>query len=155
MGVLMGFFSAVVQGIAKGFSDALNGKKSGKKRGGRGGSMGSGGYGSWTWHNIMEAHCDPDDLIDEFGLDMEGCEYDIPYYGQNAWDQALQELSEHFEAMAEMLGCDVEDLIDESQIADLAYDLAYEYVELLFTGDYWVDSDFLDWGYYDVSDHNA
>ena len=154
MGILFGFFSAVIQGMAKGLSDALHGKKSGRNQG-RAGAMGGGGYGSWTWHNIMEAHCDPDDLIDEFGLDMDGCEYDIPYFGQNAWDQAYQEVLSRVEAMAAMLGCDPEDLIDEEEVAELAYDYAYEYAEMLFSGSYWVDPDFLDWGYYDISDHNA
>lgn len=153
MGVLMGFFATAANFISQIFSGGSHGKGKGK-RGGRSESMGGGGYGSWTWHNIMEAHCDPDDLIEEFGLDMEGCEYDIPYYGQCAYDQAYQQLMEQAEAMAAALGVDAEELVDEEEIEELAYDMAYEYAEMLFTGDYWVDPDFLDWGYYDVSDHN-
>ena len=61
---------------------------------------------------------------------------------------------EQAEAMAAALGVDAEELVDEEEIEELAYDMAYEYAEMLFTGDYWVDPDFLDWGYYDVSDHN-
>ncbi|WP_099466702.1 hypothetical protein [Konateibacter massiliensis] len=35
----------------------------------------AGGYGAWTFKNIIDAHCTVDDIVETFGLNKEGCQY--------------------------------------------------------------------------------
>lgn len=85
----MGLFSSLFSG--KKSSGIVNGRNPGsnwvaankfnKARGGY-----AGGYGAWTFGNIMRAHCTPDDIVDEFRLDKD----DNPY-GCDAYLMAYQE----------------------------------------------------------------
>ncbi len=75
MGKLSNVFRNVGNGITgKGrdgyFGIANKWNRYTKKKGGY-----AGGYGAWTFSNIMNAHCSVDDIIQEFGLNKEDCPY--------------------------------------------------------------------------------
>jgi len=160
----MGLFGGLIRAISTGFSQAFSshGRNSSPSKT-SGHSRGGAGYGAWTFSNIMNSHCFPEDLVDEFSLDDEGCDYEIPWFGQSAYDQALQEARERAEDEASALeieaefdiDIDPEDLIDFELVEEKANEYAVEYAEILFDGNYWIDEDFLDWAYYDISDHNC
>ena len=104
--------------------------------------------------NITNAHCDPDELIFEFGMDQEGG-YEDPELGCSPWEMAYREALEEVMDDAMVLQCDPEDLIDWDEVEEVAYDYAYDYAERLMSGTEWIpDEEMLDWAFYDVSDHN-
>ena len=120
----------------------------------------AGGYGAWTFGNIMDAHGGAERIIDEHGLDQEECKYKHPLFGVNCWQQAYMEARAEAEAEAQMLAAmgvevDVEDLIDWEQVEADAYDYAEELAEMYINGDTWIPIDILNWAYYEVSDHNG
>ena len=120
----------------------------------------AGGYGAITFGNIMNAHCSPDDIVSEFGLDTEECNYKHPYLGATPWmyayREALAEAQSEAMAMAALgIDVDAEDLIDWSEVEESAYDYAIELAEMYIRGETWIPSEILDWAYYDISDHNG
>lgn len=120
----------------------------------------AGGYGAITFGNIINAHSGADEIVDEFGLDQEGCAYKHPYLGTTCWNyayrEALQEAQEEAMGLA-FLGIDIdpEDLIDWDQVEDDAYDYAIELADLYISGATWIPYEILEWAYYEVSDHNG
>lgn len=90
------------------FSRVFGGKKSGGVVSGRNPGSGwvaankfnrarggyAGGYGAWTFGNIMNAHCTPETIVEEFGLNKEdnvyGCDAYLTAY-QEEYDNAYKE----------------------------------------------------------------
>ena len=125
----------------------------------------AGGYGAWTFGNIMNAHGSPDMIVDEFGLELDGCPYEHPHYGcccyQAVFKEKMEEIIAELIVMAitggEFGGVDIEDameMIDPEEIEEEAYDLALELAEMYINGDCWIPTEIINWAYYDVSDHN-
>ena len=114
----------------------------------------AGGYGAWTFGNIMNAHSSSDEIVDEFELDSEYCGYVHPHYKRTPYGQAYAECYAEAAAEAAILNCDPEDCMDWEQVEDLAYDYALELAELYIDGKTWIPYEILEWAYYDVSDHN-
>ena len=119
----------------------------------------AGGYGAITFGNIMHAHCSLDDIIEEFGLDQEDCEYRHPYLRMTCWRKAYQEALREAQIEAAMMAAmgapvDAEDLIDWDQVEEDAYEYAEDLADLYVTGMVWIPEEILDWAYYDISDHN-
>ena len=115
----------------------------------------AGGYGAITFGNIMNAHCSADDIVEEFGLDTEDCDYKHPFYGHTPYMQAYMEALQEAQAEAALLDADPEDLIDWDEVYDNAYDYAIELAEMYIAGQTWIPEEILDWAYYDISDHNG
>lgn len=153
MGLFSGLFGGSKRGNVysgknppQGFIDAA---KFGKTKGGF-----AGGYGAWTFGNIIRAHSSAEDIVDEFGLNQQ----DSPY--GNCYARAYRECKQ--EAMIKfllagglLLGMDISDFIDWGEVEDLAYEYAIELAESYINGDVWIPIDILEWAYYDVSDHNG
>lgn len=108
--------------------------------------------------NITNAHCEPEDIVDEFGIDTEDWGEPDPELGMTPWDYAYQELLEELGPIAEMLDCDPEELIEEyiEELEEMSFDYACDWVDRMMTGMEWIpdEGDMLDWAFYDVSDHN-
>lgn len=115
----------------------------------------AGGYGAITFGNIMNAHCSPEDIVDEFGLDDEGSAYVHPHLGTTCYMYAYQQALMEVMAEAMMLGVDPEDLIDWDQVEEEAYEHACDLAQLYIDGATWIPSEILHWAYYDISDHNG
>lgn len=114
----------------------------------------TGGYGAWTFRNIIEAHSSAEDIVEEFGLDQEGAAYG------DCWDRALREVKQ--EAVEESLlmsilnfftGDDLE--FDYGEVEKRAYDYAIELADSWINGEVWIPRDVLDWAYYVLSSHNG
>lgn len=119
----------------------------------------AGGYGAITFKNIIDAHSDSDEIVEEFKLDDEACEYEHPYFRCNCWTQAYREALAEAQAEAKMMsvfGMDIdpEELIDWDQLEEDAYNYALELAEMYINGETWIPKEILNWAYYDVSDHN-
>ncbi len=129
----------------KGFIDAA---KFGKTKGGF-----AGGYGAWTFGNIIDAHSSPEDIVEEFGLDEDNCPYG------NCYERAYRECWQN--AALEAIGLvafgnaiEPDELIDFGEVQELAYTYAVQLAEAYIAGDVWIPREIIDWAYYDVSDHN-
>lgn len=114
----------------------------------------AGGYGSWTFQNIMNAHGSAEDIVYEFGLDTDYCEYIHPHYGRTPFGQAYAEVYAEAVLEAAMLDCDPWEIIDWDEIEDLAHDYALELAELYIGRETWIPREILHWAYYEVSSHN-
>lgn len=159
----MGLFSALFGGGRKS-SGIVSGRNPGKgwiaaNRFNKAKGGFAGGYGAITFGNIIRAHSDAEEIVDEFGLDTEDCNYKHPWYGMTPWMTAYREAL--MEAMAEAqlmaafgMSVDPEELIDWDEVEDNAYDYACELAELYIDGQTWIPIEILEWAYYDVSDHN-
>lgn len=117
----MGFFGRVFQGkggnAAKPWRSYVHGRNRAKgKKGGY-----SGGYGAWTFSNIMNAHCSVDDIVDEFGLDQESNPYFPEAYEEAyAWEWELafgrwKELRDFYLELIEMMTADMNQLIASAE----------------------------------------
>lgn len=152
----MGLFSSLFSG--KKSSGIVNGRNPGsnwvaankfnKARGGY-----AGGYGAWTFGNIMRAHCTPDDIVDEFRLDKDdnpyGCdaylmayqeEYDIAFKEYEELMGFYMELIEMNESIImeneqEIHECEEEIQEHEETIAELESEIEDLQDELMFTTD--------------------
>lgn len=151
MGLLSGIFkggksnTGIISGRnpGKGWIDA---NKFNRAKGGF-----AGGYGAYTFRNIIDAHSSSDDIVEEFGLDRE----DAPY--GNCYQRAYKE--EYRNAIVEMMLAmdffgDPEDYIDWDAVEEAAYDYAIELAERWINGDEWIPEEVIEWAYYDVSGHN-
>lgn len=116
----------------------------------------TGGYGAWTFRNIIEAHSSAEDIVEEFGLDQEGAAYG------DCWDRAYREVKE--EALEESLlmailsffkGGIEEIEIDYGRVEELAFDYAVELADSWINGETWIPREVIEWAYYDVSSHNG
>lgn len=114
----------------------------------------AGGYAAITFGNIMNAHCTAEDIVEEFKLDEEDCDYKHPYYGVNCYMQAYREALQEVMMDAAMMGLDPEDMINFAEVEDNAYDYAVELAEMYIGGSVWIPEDILEWAYYEISDHN-
>ena len=157
----MGLFS----GLFKSFRSGSNPKIVSGRNPGRGWTAANrfnrvrggvaGGYGAWTFGNIMNAHSSAEEIVDEWGLDAEDCEYVHPYLGSNCYMAAYMEALAEVQGIAMFLGLDPEDLIDWEQVESDAYDYACELAQLYIDGETWIPNEIIEWAYYDVSDHNG
>lgn len=153
----MGLFSKIFGG--KKSSGIVSGRNPGKgyiyaNRFNRARGGFAGGYGAITFGNIMHAHCTDDDIIYEFDLASENCNYIHPYYGTTCYRQAYLEALQEATLEAALLGVDPEELIDWDEVEETAYDYALELAELYTNGQTWIPEQILNWAYYDISDHN-
>ena len=89
----MGFFSKLFKGGKRSRSKVVSGRNPSDKwiyankfnlpKGGF-----AGGYGAWTFKNIVDAHSSCDDIVNVFELDAESCEYRHPHFGMNCYNKA-------------------------------------------------------------------
>lgn len=150
-------FLTILAGIGKAIGNAFSALMKAASKRNKSSNDGGGSYGAWTWSNIMNAHCDPEELVDEFGMN-EPDSYEDPDLGMCPYEYAYEEFIDRMAPIAEMMGVDVEELAEEyeEEIEEQAYEYAVDYADRLFTGEYFVPDDgMLDWGYYDISDHNG
>lgn len=122
-------------------------------------SGGSGGWGLDRFNSIIDAHSSVDDIIAEFGLDEEGCGYMSVDGKKDSYTQAYQEALAEAQAEAAVLkvigmGVNPEDLIDEDDVAERAYELASQLANEWLSGATWVPEEVMEWAWYDLSDHN-
>lgn len=153
MGLFSGLFGGSKRGNVysgknppKGFIDAA---KFGKTKGGF-----AGGYGAWTFGNIINAHSSPEEIVEEFGLNEQGCPYGNCY--QKAYNECRQEaMLLYVLAGGFLMGLELDDFIDYGEVEDRAYEYAVQLAESYINGDVWIPRDIIDWAYYTVSDHNG
>lgn len=114
----------------------------------------AGGYGAWTFGNIIRAHSDAEEIVDEFNLDNENAEYGNCW--QRAYSEALKE-SEQEAMIFALMGMDfeLEDFIDWEEVEETAHEYAIELAESWISGSTWIPYEVLEWAYYDISDHNG
>lgn len=124
-------------------------------------SGGSGGWGLDRFNSIISAHSSAEEIVDEFGLDQEGCGYMSVDGEEDSYTQAYNEALVKAEAVSIQIGeimgmpIDPEDLIDEDDVAERAYSLALRLVGEWLSGDTWIPEEVMEWAWYDVSDHNG
>lgn len=153
----MGFFGSLFSGFAKSVGTSTSFNSAYRAAGG----MGSGGgYGQERFRSIIEAHSSEDEIIEEFELDAETCEYPSLDGYENCWTQAYEEEMDKAEMMAEMyaemgIEVDPEDLIDWDMVEMKAYQYAEQLTNAWISGDEWIPIDVIEWAFYDVSDHNG
>lgn len=158
----MGFISQIFSGLGKGISSGIvSGKNPGKgwveaNRFNKAKGGYAGGYGAITFGNIIRAHGDEEEIVEEFGLDQPECIYDHPHFGMNCYMYAYNEALEQAVAMSIIMGgmVDPEELIDEEQVEEDAHEYALELAGMYINGEIWIPYEILHWAYYDVSDHN-
>lgn len=163
----MGIFSKIFGGgnkITRG--KIVNGRNPGKgyvyaNRFNRARGGFAGGYGAWTFGNIMNAHSDAEEIVATFGLDQKGCGYVHPDLGMSCYNYAYQEeLEEATEELMEAIlkgeeDAELKDFIDWDQIEEDAYEYACELADMYIKGSTWIPIAILEWAYYEVSDHNG
>ena len=155
----MGLFSGLFRGRSSG-SRIVSGRNPGrgwteanrfnKARGGA-----AGGYGAWTFGNIMNAHGSAEDIVEEFSLDSEECSYGHPLLGTTCYMYAYQQAYQEAMIEAMLVGGDPEDFINWEQVEEDAYEYACELGQMYIDGQTWIPSEILEWAYYDVSGHNG
>lgn len=144
----MGFIGKIFSGSnpSKGFIEAAN---YGKTRGGF-----AGGYGAWTFGNIINAHSSAEDIVEEFGLDQDDAAYG------DCWDRAYREVKAEAQSesiiltiMGMLMGEELE--IDYNEVEERAYEYALQLAQDWIDGGQWIPREVLYWAYYDVSSHNG
>ena len=124
------------------------------------GKGGHSGYGLDRFRDVLDAHASIDEMIEEFGLDDEGCEYPSIDGYANPYTQAYEEEYERAEELAAALSLfDIEiqpeDLIEWDRVEEMAYEYADELACAWYDGDEWVPAEIMDWAWYDLSGHNG
>ena len=123
----MGLFSKIFGG-GKSSPKIVSGKNPGKgwteankfnkARGGR-----AGGYGAWTFSNIMNAHCSVEDIVDTFRLDKDDNAYECDAYliaYQECYDDAFKEYEDLMGFYMELIEMNQSIIYDnEIEIAEL------------------------------------
>lgn len=152
MGKLSGIFTNVKNGFSgykrtAYFNRTRNKNRDSMKKGGY-----NAGYGAVTFRNIIDAHSDADEIVQEFGLDQEDAAYG------NCYQRAYKEC--YAQAVIEMMMAmdftgDPEDYIDWDELEELAYEYAIELAEDYISGQQWIPQEIIDWAYYSVSSHNG
>ena len=125
-------------------------------------SGGSGGWGLDRFRSIIDAHSSIEDMVEEWGLDAEDCEYSSPDGYENCYWQAYEEEYERAEIMAEMMSAltgglidfDPEDFMDYERIEMNAYEYACQLADNWYSGAEWIPEEIMDWAWYDLSDHS-
>lgn len=121
MGLFSGLFGSKKAKIVNGRNPGsgwITANRFNRARGGH-----AGGYGAWTFSNIMNAHCTVDDIVDEFGLDKDDNEYGCDAYliaYQEEYDNAYKEYEDLMGFYMELIELN-ESLIaeNETEIAEL------------------------------------
>lgn len=151
-------------GLLSAIFDGLSGKQSAKQSATSVSflqtySGGSGGWGLDRFQSIIDAHSSLEDMVEEWGLNSEGCPYMSVDGYANPYTQAYQEEYEKasMEAMVlEMLGMevDVEDLMDMDEVEENAYEYALDLADAWYSGAEWIPIEVMNWAWYQLSDHN-
>ena len=102
----MGLFSSIFGGGRKS-SGIVSGRNPGKgwisaNRFNKAKGGFAGGYGAITFGNIMDAHSSDEEIVEEFELDSEDCDYKHPSFGKTCYQQAYTE--EYIEQVLEKCG---------------------------------------------------
>lgn len=78
----------------------------------------AGGYGAWTFGNIMNAHCTPEDIVEQFGLNKDdnlyGCDAYVMAY-QEQYDEAFKEYEDLMGFYMELIEMN-EGIITENEV---------------------------------------
>lgn len=153
MGLLSSIFSGAVKSI---FSNA---SFNGAYRVSSGRSYNGGGWALDRFNSIVDAHSSVEDLVDEFELDDESCPYMSVDGYTNPYTQAYMEAYQEAQQEAEILAMfgeevDPEELIDWDEVNENAYEYACDLVEAWLNGSYWIPEEVLDYGWFELSDHN-
>ena len=154
----MGLFNKIFGGKSV-QSVAQNASFLGAYRVAGGQSYDGGGWGLDRFNSIIDAHSSIDDMIEEWGLADEDCQYKSLDGYSNPYNQAYREERERAEEEAEVLAefgeeIDVEFLIDWDTVEENAYEYAEELAQAWLDGDEFIPEEIMDWAWYDLSDHN-
>lgn len=111
------------------------------------------------FNSIIDAHSSVEEIVEEFDLAGEDCEYQSLDGYANCYEQAYLEALMAATAEAEALAAvgievDPEELIDWDEVYQNAYDYALQLAEAWLDGSEWIPEEVLDWAWYEVSDHN-
>lgn len=125
-------------------------------------SGGSGGWGLDRFRSVIDAHSSIEDMVEEWGLDAEDCEYSSPDGYENCYWQAYEEEYERASVMADIMSAltgglidfDPEDFMDYERIEMNAYEYACQLADNWYSGAEWIPEEIMDWAWYDLSDHN-
>lgn len=117
------------------------------------------GYGLDRFQDVLDAHASIDDMIGEFGLDDESCEYPSLDGYANPYTQAYEEEYERCEEIAAAMAMfdievEPEDLIDWDRVEEMAYEYADELACAWYDGTEWIPEEVMDWAWYTLSGHN-
>lgn len=123
-------------------------------------SYGGGGWGLDRFNSIIQAHSSVEDMVEEWELDTEECEYQSLDGYDNPWTQAYEEEYERAEAKANILmalGVDVdpEELMNWERVEKNAHKYAIQLAQAWLSGEEWIPEEIMDWAWYDLSDHNG
>ena len=154
----MGLFSRVfggksVQSVAQNASFLGAYREAGEQ------SYDGGGWGLDRFNSIIDAHSSVDDMIEEWGLADEDCQYKSLDGYSNPYTQAYREERERAEEEAEVLAMlgeelDADLLISWDTVEENAYEYAEELAQAWLDGSEWIPEEIMDWAWYDLSDHN-
>lgn len=149
----MGLFSGIFK------KSATSASFLGAYREASGRSYGGGGYGLDRFNSIIRAHSSVEDMIEEWELNDEMCEYQSLEGYDNPWTQAYEEEYERAEIISDMLAglgvyVDPEELINWERVEKNAYKYAKQLAQAWLSGDEWIPEEIMDWAWYDLSDHN-
>ena len=149
----MGFFSDIFK------KKATNVSFLGAYRVAGGLSYDGGGWALERFNSVVNAHASVEDMIDEFELADEFCEYMSVDGYDNPYLQAYEEEYERAEIKAEMMEAigipvDPEDLMNWEKVERDAYGYARDLANAWLDGSEWIPEEILDWAWYDLSDHN-
>ena len=125
-------------------------------------SGGSGGWGLDRFRSVIDAHSSIEDIVEEWGLDLEDSTYMSPDGYPNCYTQAYEEEYERASEKAMLMEMltggfiefDPEDFMDYERIEENAYEYACELAGNWYSGDEWIPEEIMDWAWYDLSDHN-
>lgn len=113
------------------------------------------GYGADRFASIVNAHSDPEEIVEIFELDQPNNIYN------DYWEQCERQMIENCIALTEAMEAegdedvDPEDLYDYEEVEERAHEMALEQVERWLTKLEWIPPEVLWWAYYEVSSHNG
>ena len=164
----MGLFSGIVKSSVRGLYSGIFKKSAtsasflGAYRVASGRSYGGGGYGLDRFRSIIDAHSSIEDIVSEWELNDEMCEYQSLEGYDNCWTQAYEEEYERAEYLAMLISIenefgdepDPEDLMNWERVERDALKYAMQLAKAWYSGDEWIPEEIMDWAWYDLSDHN-
>ncbi len=158
----MGLFSKIFGGRkssnVKSFATKQSFLRSYRVAGGK--SYYGGGWGLARFNDVVNAHSSVDDLVEEFTIYDEGCNYMSLDGYPNCYTQAYQEEYEKASAEAavmNMFGMDVdpEELMDFEAVEENAYNYSCDLVNAWLDGSDWIPEEVMDFAWYELSSHNV